>query len=225
MSKKTSAFFIIAVLSLTVTLTIGCGAKVKQSGFLQDYPDFEKGPRGGADKVYIKKDVDFKVYDKIMMDQVVFYFSDDSDYKGLKADEINKLSDSFHQAMVKALQDKYPFVAEAGPDVLRVRPAITGVKGSRPVLNTISTVLPVGLALSIVKKGVTGTHMNVGEASLEAEFLDSQTNERVAAVMDKRAGAKYQVVKGMRKWGHAEDAFNRWAKRLRKWLDDQHKER
>jgi hypothetical protein len=82
--------------------------------------------------------------------------------------------------------------------------------------------MPVGLALSIVKKGVTGTHMNVGEASMEAEFLDAQTNDRIAVAMDKRSGAKYQVVKGMRKWGHAEDAFNYWAKRLRKFLDEAH---
>jgi hypothetical protein len=195
---------------------------VKQSGFLKDYPTFEKGPRGGADMVYFKKGVDFKPYDKIMMDHVTFYFSKDAKYRGINSDELNQLSEAFHKAMVEALKDGYPLVEEPGPGVLRVRPAITDVKASRPVLNTISTVMPAGLALSIVKKGVTGTHMNVGEATLEAEFLDSQSSERVAAVIDKKSGEKYKVVKGMRKWGHAEDAFNYWAKRLRKWLDEQH---
>lgn len=201
---------------------MGCRAKVKQSGFLDDYPKLEKGPSGGVAQRYVKEGVDFSTYDKIMMDQVVFYFSKDSKYKGMNSDELNKLSESFHKAMVKELQDAYPFVDEPGPGVLRVRPAITDVKASKPVLNTISTVMPIGLALSIVKKGVTGTHLNVGEASMEAEFLDAETNERIAVAIDKRSGAKYKVVKGMSKWGHAEDAFNYWAKRLRKFLDEAH---
>ena len=124
--------------------------------------------------------------------------------------------------MIRQLQDVYPFVQEPGPDVLRIRPAITGVKESKPFLNTISSVLPIGFTISIVKKGVTGTHMSVGEASLEAEFLDSQTNERIAIVIDKRSGPKYKVFKGMKKWGHAKDAFDYWAKRLRKFLDEAH---
>ena len=201
---------------------MGCAANVKQSGFLEDYPPFEKGPRGGVDLRYLKPGVDFKKYDSIMMDQVVFYFSRDAKYRGINSDELNQLSEAFHKAMIKELQDEYPFVHQSGPGVLRLRPAITDVKTSRPVMNTITTVVPVGLALSIVKKGITGSHTFVGEASLEAEFLDAQTNERVAAVIDKRSGAKYELIQGMSKWGHAEEAFEFWAKRLRKWLDDQH---
>ena len=201
---------------------MGCRSKVKQSGFLEDYPTLEKGPRGGVDLRYLKEGVDFKKYDKIMMDQVVFYFSKDSQYKGMNSDELNQLSEAFHKAMVKELQDAYPFVQEPGPGVVRMRPAITEVKASKPVLNTITTVIPVGLALSIVKKGVTGTHTFVGEASMEAEFLDAETNDRIAVAIDKRSGPKYKVVKGMSKWGHAEDAFNYWAKRLRKFMDEAH---
>lgn len=219
---KTARIILIAMIGCALTMSTGCASKVKQSGFLEDYPSFEKGPRGGVDQVYFKEGVDFKKYDKILMDQVVFYFSEDSKYKGINPEEINKLSDAFHKAMVDALKDEYPFVSEEGPRVLRIRCAITDVKTSKPLLNTITAVVPSGLAISLVKKGVTGTHTGVGGASMEAEFLDSQTNERVAAVIDKRMAGKYKVIKGMSKWGHAEDAFNYWAKRLRKWLDEMH---
>jgi len=222
MNKVLNLIFLIVMLVLTMTINTGCRSKVKQSGFLADYPDFEEGPKGGADLVYLKQGVDFSIYDKIMMDQVVFYFSKDSDYKGINSDELHKLTEAFHKAMVKALNGAYLFVAEPGPGVLRMRPAITDVKSVRPVTATIGTILPVGLALSIVKKGVTGTHMQMGGATIETEFLDSQNNERVAAVIDKRAGKKYKVTKTMRKWGHAEDVFNFWAKRLRKFLDEAH---
>ena len=220
--KTAIRIILVVMIGCTLTMNTGCASKVKTSGFLQDYPEFEKGPSGGADQVYFKKGVDFKKYDKIMMEQVVFYFSKDSKYKGMSADTINKLSDAFHKAMVKALRDEYPFVSEPGPGVLRARFAITDVKSAIPVLSSITTIMPIGLAISLVKKGVTGTHTNVGGASMEAEFLDSQTNDRLAAVIDERSGAKYKVQKGMTKWGYTEDVFNTWAKRLRKFLDEAH---
>ena len=220
--KTAIRIILVVMIGCALTMNMGCASKVKTSGFLQDYPEFEKGPSGGADQVYFKEGVDFKKYDKIMMDQVVFYFSKDSKYKGMSADTINKLSDAFHKAMVKALKDEYPFVSEPGPGVLRARFAITDVKSAIPVLASITSVIPAGLALSIVKKGVTGTHMNIGGASMEAEFLDAQTRDRVAVVIDERSGAKYKVQKGMTKWGYTEDVFNTWAKRLRKFLDEAH---
>ena len=222
MNKRVCCIMLVVLMSFSLIITIGCRSKVKQSGFLTDYPQFEKGPSGGADLVYFKEGVDFKSYDKIMMDQVVFYFSKDSKHKGMNADTLNKLSDAFHKAMVKALKDEYPFVSEPGPGVLRARFAITDVKSAIPVLASITSVMPYGLALSIVKKGVTGTHMNIGGASMEAEFLDAQTKDRLAVVIDERSGAKYKVQKGMTKWGYTEDVFNTWAKRLRKFLDEAH---
>ena len=222
MNKKTSCAIIVFFISFSLIASMGCRSKVKQSGFLTDYPEFEKGPKGGAELVYFSEGVDFSTYDKIMMDHVVFYFSKDSAYKGINSDELNKLSEAFHEAMVNALQDAYPFVSEPGPGVLRMRPALTDVKSVRPVLGTVGTILPVGLALSIVKKGVTGTHLSVGGATVEAEFLDSQTNKRVAAIIDQREGKKYKITKTMTKWGQTKDVFNSWAKRLRKFLDEAH---
>jgi hypothetical protein len=210
------------LISFSLITTIGCRAKVKQSGFLADYPQLVKGPSGGADLVYFKEGVDFKSYDKIMMDQVEFYFSEDSKYKGMNADTLSKLSEAFHQAMVKELKDRYPFVSEPGPGVLRVRPAITKVDSAIPVVASITSVMPYGLALSIVKKGITGEHMNVGGAAMEAEFLDAQTNDRVAVVIDDREGKKYKVHDGLTKWGYTKDVFGFWAKRLRKFLDEAH---
>ena len=134
--KTAIRIILIVMIGCTLTMATGCASKVKHSGFLQDYPKFEKGPSGGADQVYFKEGVDFKKYDKIMMDQVVFYFSKDSKHKGMSADTINKLSDAFHKAMVGALKDEYPFVSEPGPGVLRARFAITNVKSAIALLSS-----------------------------------------------------------------------------------------
>jgi hypothetical protein len=221
MNRKLWRTFVVVV-SFMLFASAGCAKNIKYSGFLQDYPELKEGPSGGAELVYIKEGVNFKSYNKIMLDHVVFFFSDDAEYKGINADEMKELSDYFHKAMVKELGDAYPLVKEHGPDVLRIRFAVTELTAGKPALNVITTVVPIGLAISIVKRMATGTHTFVGGASMEAELLDSWSNERLAVAIDTQSGKKYQVVKGAQKWGHAEAAFDFWAKRLRTWLDEVH---
>ena len=196
--------------------------KTSHSGFLKDYSGFEPGPKGGADLRYIREGVDFNAYDKVMLDRAVFHFSDDKKKKHIKPDELSELSDAFHKAMTDALAGAYPLVDKPGPDVLRMRVAVIDVAPGKPVLNTMASLLLVPLVISNIRKLITGKYPYVGQASLEAELLDSQTNERVAAVIDRRAGARHNVLEGMHRWGHAKDAFELWAKRLRLWLDEVH---
>lgn len=221
MNRKLWSIFV-AVVSVMLIASAGCAKKVKHSGFLEDYPEFNKGPIGGVNWVYFKEGVDFTQYNKVMMDHVVFYFSEDAKYKGVNPDELKEMADAFHQAIAEALKGAYPLVEEPGPDVLRIRVAITDIVPSRPALNTISTIIPIGLGISIIKRGITGTHAFVGQASMEAELLDSVTNERLAAAIDTKSAEKYKVIKGLFKWDHAKDAFKYWAKRLRSWLDEVH---
>jgi hypothetical protein len=212
--------YIVIILCFALTVATGCATKqVKHSGFLENYPEFKPGPKGGADFVYMKEGVDFKRYNKIMMDHVVLYFKDDAKYKGIHPEELNEMSSVFHKAIADNLEGAYPLVDEPGSDVMRFRIAVTDVVASKPGMGTIATVMPIGLALSTIKKGVTGTHTGVGQASIEVEILDSMTNERIAVAIDTRLGGK---IEGFTKWGAVKGAFEFWAKRLRHWLDETH---
>jgi hypothetical protein len=213
--------FVIMVFILVVA-TGHAEQQVKYSGFLENYPTFHPGPSGGVDLVYMKEGVDFKKYNKVMFDQVVFFLKEDSKYKGIQPEEMKELADMFHLAAVKALEGAYPIVGEPGDDVLRVRVAITDIEPSNPAKSAITTVMPIGLALSTIKKGVTGKHTGVGGAGMEAEFLDSLTNERVAAAVDKKGGSK---LSGLTKFGAANEAFEFWSGRLRTFLDNAHSEK
>ena len=79
--------------------------------------------------------------------------------------------------------------------------------------------LPVGLAVSVVRKAATGSYTGVGGASMEVELLDSMTGERLAAAIDTFNGSK---MSGFSKLGATEEAFAFWAKRLRVTLDRAH---
>jgi len=203
-----------------LVVAAGCAQQqVKYSGFLENYPAFQPGPSDGVDLVYLKKGVDFSKYNKVMFDQVVFFLKEDSKYKGIQPEEIKELAAMFHVAAAKAMEGAYPIVGEPGADVLRVRVAVTDIEPSNPATSGISTVMPIGLAISTIKKGMTGKHTGVGGASMEAEFLDSVTNERLAAAIDTKWGSK---LSGMSKLGAADEAFEFWSGRLRTLLDNAH---
>ncbi|MDY6838211.1 MAG: DUF3313 domain-containing protein [Thermodesulfobacteriota bacterium] len=209
--------FVLVIVVVAYSSVADCGEKPKYSGFLKDYPSFIEGKKG-VDMVYTKAGVDFSKYNKIMMDEVVFYFKKDADYKGIHPSEIQELSEAFNRAFIDALNDAYPLTDKPGPDVMRVRVGITEIKMSKPGMGTVTTIIPVGLAVSLVKKGATGGYTGIGSASMEAEFLDSVSNERIGAAIDKAPGGKLDLGK----LTPAKEAFEFWAGRLRIWLDEIH---
>jgi len=191
-----------------------------KTGFLKGYYDrLQPGPEGGAKLRWIRPNVDWPRYNYVMLDSVVYFFANDSDYKGIDADELKKLSDEFNKALVDTLKGDYPIVTEPGVDVLRIRFAITDLKQSYPGLSAITTVVPVGLGISVIKKGATGSWTGSGATSAEVMVLDSMTNDVLAVAKDERSAA---FTERFSKWGSAEDAFKFWAERVKKYLDSVH---
>jgi hypothetical protein len=209
------------VILLAGFLLHGCAAAPKdvQSGFLEDYSRLQPGPSDGIDKVYSKPGMDLKKYRRVMLEEAQFFLSKEAIDQGLHASELKELSDAFHRAIFEALGTAYPLVTEPGSDVLRVRLAITDIKTSNPAMSGITTVLPVGLAISVAKKAATGAHTGVGGASMEVEILDSTTNELLVAGIDTFDGSK---MSGLSKLGATKEAFEFWAQRLRVTLDKAH---
>ena len=189
-------------------------------GFLYGYYEkLEPGPEGGAKLRWLKPGVNFAKYNKVMLDSVVFFFADDSEYKGMDPSELKKLGDGFNLALVDALKERYPIVAEPGPDVVRLRFAITDLKESRPAMSAITSVVPIGLGISLVKKGATGAWTGSGATSAEMMALDSMTNDVIGAAQDTRTAG---FTERFSKWGSAEEAFKYWADRLKLFLDQAH---
>ena len=99
-----------------------------------------------------------------------------------------------------------------------MRVAITEVKPSKPLANTMSTIVPVGIVLAGATKATTGDNLGTGEAGTEFEMIDSVTGERLAAAVDRRQGGK-GVFRG--EWEDTKDAFDYyWAQTFRKRLDE-----
>ena len=189
-----------------------------KAGFLEGY--YEKlgpGPKDGAKLRWLKPGVDFSKYEEFMIDSVVFFLADESEYKGIDGNEMKELTDAFNLELANALKDKYPMVSEPGPDVIRIRVAITNVKLSKPVLSGVTTIVPIGLVVSVVKKGTTGSWTGSGEIGVELLAIDTMTNEVIAAAQDERSAG---FTERFSKLGSAEDAFKFWAGRVRAFFDN-----
>ncbi len=193
---------------------------MQRSGFLTTYEGLKQTDEYMVEWVYINEKADFKSYNKLMLDYVVFFVKEDAKYKGLQIDEMQQLSEAFHKSIIKELSDKYQFVSEPGPGVMRIRLALTNVQPIKPTLHFLTSVVPVGVAINVVKVGATGTSIGVGKTSMEAEIFDTQSMMRLAAAIDEDVGSKYTGYKGDSKWAHAEGTFETWAKDLRKFLDN-----
>lgn len=186
-------------------------------GFLGDlYKDLAPGPEGGAKMRWLKPGTDFSKYNKVMIDSVVFFLAEDSKAQGMDPQEMIELANGFNLQMVNALKDKYPVVSEPGPDVVRIRFAITDIKPSKPGISGISSIMPVGLGVSLVKKGATGGWTGSGATSGEMMAVDSMTGDVIAAAQDARTAS---FGERFSKWGSAEESFKYWGERLRMFMD------
>jgi hypothetical protein len=221
--KKTGRKFWVVFLGFALaTLFIfqasaASAAEQQNEGFLGDYyKNLAAGPEGGAKMRWLKPGTDFAKYNKVMLDSVIFYFPKDEGNKGMDPQEMKELADGFNLAIINALKETYPIVAEPGPDVIRLRFAITDIKRSKPGMSAISSVVPIGLGISLVKKGATGGWTGSGATSAEMMALDSTTGDVVAVAQDDRS-AKFS--ERFSKWGSAEEAFKFWGERVKKFLD------
>lgn len=212
-------FFIFMIL-ISAIMFSGCASQQLRSyeisGFLGSYANFEPGDEKQPNLVYLNPGRDLRQYNKVLIDHVVVYFNPESTNKGVDPVQLTELTRYFHQALVDALKDRYPIVDRPGEGVLRIRTAITDVEPGSPVGGAVSTIVPVGATVSIIKKSTTGSNMAVGRASMEIELVDSLSGVRLAAAIDRREGGK-KVVSG--KWNAIEEAFEYWAQKLRVWLD------
>ncbi len=119
-------------------------------------------------------------------------------------------------ALVTAISKKYPIVAEPGPDVVRLRMAIVGLKQSSPAVSAVTTVIPVGLGISVIKKGVTGAWTGAGATQAEGIILDSMTGEVIGVGYDEYSAG---FTERFSKWGSVEEAFAYWGQRGLKTID------
>jgi hypothetical protein len=200
------AFRSVCVVAIATALAVGgCAPKGGFSGFLGDYSKLERDAFLDNSLTYTNPTSDLKQYTKFIIEPVVVHFAPNADGVAIDPADLKMLADYWRDEAVKALSRHYTVVTEPGPGVLRVRAAITGIKKNVP--------------LTSVRSVAKAPDIGLGGASMEAEALDGQTGERVAAVVDSRSGSALGMTGQQTTYDDAKEIMRLWVERFVARLD------
>ena len=208
------------------------GEGQKHTGFLSDYSQLKPEAEDSKALKYVNPQADMKKYNKILLEKIIVWLKDDADYKGIDPDAMKAMTDYFREAIVRELGSDYPLVTEPGPDVLRLRIAVTDLVPTKTAVTVLVLVTPYAtvadLASGAASKGGAGSAPYLGRAGIEVEGIDSVTLQQVFAYVEERYGKKYDAenpgsyFKAYTEWGYVQQAFDFWAKKFRTRLDEIH---
>ncbi len=203
MSKSACKFL------LCLFLLIGFSACTKQTktGFLDDYSQLSPSPHAQGAYSYFNPNPSNSLgqYSKFIIEPI-YAFLTPEERQEIGDTELGELIEYFHTQIVLAIGDEYAIVQRPGPGVARVRIAITDIINAKPVLNIHPAMILSGVGL--------------GGACMEGEVLDSETGERVAAVIDCQKGRR--GLAGLKKYEQSKHVLKEWAERFRARLDEAH---
>ncbi|HJV65785.1 MAG TPA: DUF3313 domain-containing protein [Geomonas sp.] len=170
------------------------------------------GKDGQALYRYVNPAADFKKYDKVMIDPVLVMKDGELDKDEMA--NYQTLANNAYVYLTKQLEQDYKIVQTPEPGTMRLQAAIIDADSAKPVRNTLSTFMPIGMGISLIKYASTGKQSGVGEITAEMKITDATTGELEAAALDRRVGGK-EISKLWSKWNNANDGLEYWAKRVR----------
>ena len=176
-----------------------------RTGFLSDYSKLEEI----AENHLVYDSGNLGDYSKFIIEPVAMLYRQPEDKRIFDDEELADLQAHFATKVRKALieDDGYQVVEMPGPGTATLRIGITDVDDTIGVLN-----------LSIYTK-ITGA--GLGGAAMEGELVDSMTGEQLAAVSQWGSGSRI-LRAGFTHTGDAKILMDRWAKDLRKMIDEAH---
>ena len=207
------------------------GKEVAGSGFLGGlYPMQHEGEKGEALLVYRNPKIEnmevFAQYTKVLLEPVQLYAGPGSTLPEAPEEQRETLAKAFYAQLYDKLSQDYEMVTQRGPNTFHVYTAIVDAAESGGWTEGISYIpMPVGIpglkmALMQIKDKSTGKPAFVGEVTIEGKYTDAQTEEVLAAVIDRRVGVRHPIYGLFQKktydtWHDVDEAFRYWAEKLR----------
>jgi hypothetical protein len=219
-SKYGNRWALILLNACLLLSLMGCGAKqyrrVEPSGFLGDYSKMHAAQGNEALSVYVNPKASCHTYSKVMIDHVVLRgLPHDSALAALEPKDRTMLVTLAWGTLYDALHKaKFAIVYQPGPDVMRVKGAITeAVKANVIVADLMIGVPYVWEAATLWGLG-TGKWPFLGELAGEMEISDSMTGTRLFVAMDKVVGTLGSNLDPFARWSDVRQGFDMWREKL-----------
>jgi hypothetical protein len=196
-------------------------ANQEYAGFLKDYSKLAPNPKlEGNVKTFVQADAqkNLRRYIAVVIDPVEVYLASNADDAKLPEKTRAAVANYFRAALTKAVSDAYPTVDQAGPLVLRLRAAVIGVDAGAAVAAADKP--------SEAEEAIEHS-ANISKVGVEIEFVDSESGEQIAAMVDREPLGEGAEVGSTRISRHekslaARAAFDEWAARVRLFLNRAH---
>jgi hypothetical protein len=198
-------------------LLAGCASTPpSQTGFLGDYSQLQPASDREGVMLYVDRSADLRPYTKLMFDPVQVLATPGPDQAQLPPDVLARIGGQFQASLTRELEPAYQVVTTPGPDVLRVRSAITHIQAVKPEPGAIDY-LPIKAAYNVGREATVGGP-RVAEMQAELEVLDPSGKRVVAATVTRKGDQ--QLPQGERiTWESLPPITDYWAKNFRNRLD------
>jgi hypothetical protein len=201
-------------------------------GFLTQPARLKANPQSGGALCWRQPGVDWKRFDKVMIERIKVSIAAGPNQSTVDPTDLKALVDYFHGALVRDLGKVAKVVDKNGPDVLRLRIAITSLVPTNAVDSLVGTAVPYGFVAEMGSGAATGRPVGstpyMGRAGLEAQFIDGGSGTILGECADHEIGLKYAAnlnasatgaaetwlngyASSFSSWTYAQDAFNKWS--------------
>lgn len=221
----------LACLAVVALLPLGRAAVAQDAAFLSDYARLKRDTDTGV-AYWVRAEGERQRYDKLLVETIRVEPAKEQIGGGtIDAEDLRMLSDYFNDAIRReASAGGWVIVNEPAEGTLRLRMRVSDVQPNRPEVGLLVLAAPFGTvaeaAITGVATGTPGKAPYMGGVSVEAQFVDAQTNDVVVELQDKRAGNRLSVeggveglatsyVSGLTLWGYVKQSFDYWAKWIR----------
>ena len=184
--------FLVAMFAAVASFAAVADDKMEQSGYLGDasiYAKLEKVELGddekGTAKRWIGPNLNASNFESVLVDEVTLYPEPEPGPQ-VSAETLGQISDYLTQRLREKVAAKVKTTDTAGPGVLKIEAAVTGVAVKTEGMKAYE-VVPVA-AIFGAAKAATGTRDRNVKVFIEVRMSDSQSGELVGAVVRQLVG-------------------------------------
>ena len=183
---------VIIPIVLTSLILSGCANSLKQpefkSGFLKDYRFFRVNPN--TDNSWIRTKPGFRLtklqqYKKIALNPIEIWLNPNESANIVDQKKQAELTAYFEEKIKEKVGERFEFVSPGTEDSLLIKIVLTNIQELEPALSPLD-ILPFKIVIMAGEQAyllATAQKAVIGAASLEVEFVDTNTNRSFVAVI------------------------------------------
>jgi hypothetical protein len=137
--------------------------------------------------------VDWRAYNKVILDPVVVYRGRDHQFGDMSDRDKATLAAYMQNCFAERLRGRLVSVRERGPNTLRIRLTLTGAVTNTPVLGTLSRFDVAGAVYNGVQAARDGEGTLTGSVIYGVEIFDAQTSRLLSAYVTKQYPGAYDI--------------------------------